>query len=161
MSVRSVFRSSIFQFLGVSPVPSASCVVSPRPWPVRKCGARAVALQLFHLTLDRRLAPATRGKQPIFSTFSIPETLALNKNALFVPQTQMSLQPAGFKFGSFDYFCSQAPLSICPLVGNQVEPVCYARNVEIAGTLIFEPGTSENDLFNLQQRCLFTLLHSL
>jgi hypothetical protein len=45
-------------------------------------------------------------------------------------------------FGSFDYFCQQAPLILCPLVGNQiVEPTCYARNVDVNGTLLFQPAT--------------------
>ncbi|CAE6443083.1 unnamed protein product [Rhizoctonia solani] len=48
----------------------------------------------------------------------------------------------GFKFGSFDDICSTASLVICPLVGESqgIEPTCYSRNVEINGTLIFQPG---------------------
>ncbi|KAI9034465.1 chitin synthase III catalytic subunit [Hyaloraphidium curvatum] len=46
-----------------------------------------------------------------------------------------------FKFGSFDYFCNQAALTVCPLVGAQIEPECYARNVEISNQLIFQPAT--------------------
>ncbi|KXS12872.1 hypothetical protein M427DRAFT_59181 [Gonapodya prolifera JEL478] len=47
----------------------------------------------------------------------------------------------GFKFGSFDYFCQQATLSLCPLVGTAVEPACYARNLDAGGTFVFQPAT--------------------
>ncbi|KAK7688016.1 Chitin synthase, class 7 [Cerrena zonata] len=49
----------------------------------------------------------------------------------------------GFKFGSFDSICQTAALVICPLVGTDqgIEPSCYSRNVEIAGTLLFQPST--------------------
>lgn len=48
-------------------------------------------------------------------------------------------------FGSYDWICSQAALVVCPLVGTSthgIEPVCYARNVQIGTTLIFQPGPS-------------------
>jgi Chitin synthase export chaperone len=46
-------------------------------------------------------------------------------------------------FGSFDFICEQAALPLCALVGSQngIEPICYARNVELANTLIFQAGT--------------------
>jgi Chitin synthase export chaperone len=45
-------------------------------------------------------------------------------------------------FGSFDFICEQAPLPLCALVGPAagVEAICYARNVELANTLIFQAG---------------------
>ena len=45
------------------------------------------------------------------------------------------------KFGSFEGICETAALVICPLVeSNQgVEPTCYSRNVDVGGTLIFQP----------------------
>lgn len=45
-------------------------------------------------------------------------------------------------FGSFADICQTAALVICPLVESEqgVEPVCYSRNVEIAKTLLFQPG---------------------
>jgi len=48
------------------------------------------------------------------------------------------------QFGSFDDICQTAALVICPLVGADqgIEPTCYSRNVEIAGTLIFQPATA-------------------
>ncbi|KAM0756191.1 hypothetical protein T439DRAFT_320887 [Meredithblackwellia eburnea MCA 4105] len=52
---------------------------------------------------------------------------------------------AKLSFGSYDWICSQAALVVCPLVGSTgygIEPVCYARNVEIGTTLIFQPATS-------------------
>lgn len=50
----------------------------------------------------------------------------------------------GFKFGTFESICATAPIQVCPLLGTAQgqEPNCYARNVELAGTLIFQPGPS-------------------
>ena len=47
----------------------------------------------------------------------------------------------GIQFGSFNAICENAALVVCPLVGTAqgVEPVCYSRNVDIGGTLIFQP----------------------
>ncbi|KAF7437400.1 Chitin synthase, class 7 [Pleurotus ostreatus] len=49
----------------------------------------------------------------------------------------------GVEFGSFNGICQTAALVICPLVGSEqgVEPTCYSRNVDIGGTLIFQPST--------------------
>lgn len=49
----------------------------------------------------------------------------------------------GIQFGNFDSICQTAALVICPLVGPDrgIEPSCYSRNVEISGTLIFQPST--------------------
>ncbi len=46
------------------------------------------------------------------------------------------------KFGDFNKVCETVALTVCPLVGSEegIEPTCYSRNVEIAGTLIFQPG---------------------
>jgi hypothetical protein len=45
------------------------------------------------------------------------------------------------QFGSFNSICQTAALVICPLLGSSqgIEPSCYSRNVDIAGTLIFQP----------------------
>jgi Chitin synthase export chaperone len=47
----------------------------------------------------------------------------------------------GVQFGSFNNICQTAALIICPLIGSDqgIEPDCYSRNVDIAGTLIFQP----------------------
>jgi hypothetical protein len=47
----------------------------------------------------------------------------------------------GIEFGSFNAICGMAALVICPLVGTDegIEPRCYSRNVDVAGTLIFQP----------------------
>lgn len=47
----------------------------------------------------------------------------------------------GVEFGSFNKICETAALVICPLVGTDqgIEPVCYSRNVDVGGTLIFQP----------------------
>jgi hypothetical protein len=49
----------------------------------------------------------------------------------------------GIQFGSFNSICETAALVICPLVGTDqgIEPSCYSRNVDVAGTLIFQPST--------------------
>ncbi|KAJ3176551.1 Chitin synthase, class 7 [Irineochytrium annulatum] len=47
-----------------------------------------------------------------------------------------------FAFGNFDFACTQAPMSVCPLLGVEaIEPTCYSRNIELFGNLIFEPAT--------------------
>ena len=45
------------------------------------------------------------------------------------------------QFGSFEGICETAALVICPLVESDqgVEPTCYSRNVDLGGTLIFQP----------------------
>lgn len=45
-------------------------------------------------------------------------------------------------FGSFDSLCSVSGLTLCPLVGptGGIEPVCYARNIELGSQLLFEPS---------------------
>ncbi|KFX92514.1 hypothetical protein O988_04651 [Pseudogymnoascus sp. VKM F-3808] len=53
-------------------------------------------------------------------------------------------------FGDFDTICRNAPIPLCALVGSisnidlgvGIEPDCYARNVELANTIIFQPATS-------------------
>jgi hypothetical protein len=47
----------------------------------------------------------------------------------------------GVQFGSFNSICQTAALIICPLVESDqgIEPSCYSRNVDVAGTLIFQP----------------------
>ncbi|KAI0318010.1 chitin synthase III catalytic subunit [Amylostereum chailletii] len=49
----------------------------------------------------------------------------------------------GIEFGSFTKICENAALVICPLVGGDqgIKPTCYSRNVDVAGTLIFQPST--------------------
>ena len=66
-------------------------------------------------------------------------------------------------FGSFDFICQQAALPLCALVGskNGIEPICYARNVELANTLIFQAGTLHQfELRLTKPPILFTLRHS-
>lgn len=49
-------------------------------------------------------------------------------------------------FGDFDTICQQAPIPLCSLVGPTspitgsagILPNCYARNIEVANTIIFE-----------------------
>jgi len=49
----------------------------------------------------------------------------------------------GVQFGSFNSICETAALVICPLVGPDqgIEPSCYSRNVDVGGTLLFQPST--------------------
>lgn len=48
----------------------------------------------------------------------------------------------GFSFGSFDKICQTAALIPCAMLGGPqgIEPTCYARNVEINSTILFQPG---------------------
>ncbi|KAF8473859.1 chitin synthase III catalytic subunit [Kalaharituber pfeilii] len=52
-------------------------------------------------------------------------------------------------FGSFESLCENAPLPLCPLIGpyggsgdRGIEPVCYARSIEFANTIIFQATNS-------------------
>ena len=47
-----------------------------------------------------------------------------------------------FSFGSFDAICETAALIPCAMLGtNGLQPICYARNVEINTTILFQPAT--------------------
>lgn len=53
-------------------------------------------------------------------------------------------------FGDFDSICRKAPVPLCALVGPEssisgstgIIPNCYARNIELANTIIFEGAAS-------------------
>ncbi|ORX87844.1 hypothetical protein K493DRAFT_237240 [Basidiobolus meristosporus CBS 931.73] len=48
------------------------------------------------------------------------------------------------QFGRFDGLCNTLSLTLCPLVGpttTRAVPMCYSRNVDIGGFLIFQPGS--------------------
>ena len=53
-------------------------------------------------------------------------------------------------FGDFDWICKAAPIPLCASVGSigdvrlgvGIEPECYARNIELANTIIFQGATS-------------------
>ena len=53
-------------------------------------------------------------------------------------------------FGKFDSICQKAAVPSCALVGpasslagsTGIIPNCYARNIELANTIIFEPAAS-------------------
>lgn len=49
-----------------------------------------------------------------------------------------------YKFEAFSFtgICQTVALPLCPLIGqvNGVEPVCYSRNIDIGGNLVFQPG---------------------
>jgi hypothetical protein len=63
-------------------------------------------------------------------------------------------------FGSFDGVCETAALVVCPLLGPDqgIEPVCYSRNVDIGGTLVFQPCTSTVSSFLLLPPVLHTVV---
>ncbi|EJT46454.1 cell wall chitin biosynthesis-related protein [Trichosporon asahii var. asahii CBS 8904] len=48
---------------------------------------------------------------------------------------------APFKFGSFDWVCERAQLTVCPLLGSStgIAPTCYARNVQLGTQIVFQP----------------------
>lgn len=52
--------------------------------------------------------------------------------------------------GSFEFICEQAALPLCALVGTNtgIEALCYARDVELANTLIFQAGNSLLSIVN-------------
>lgn len=53
-------------------------------------------------------------------------------------------------FGDFNEICQIAPIPLCTVVGHigdvrlgvGIEPECYARNIELANTIIFQGATS-------------------
>lgn len=52
-------------------------------------------------------------------------------------------------FGDFTQICRNSPLPLCASIGHSteatglgIEPDCYARNIELANTIIFEAGAS-------------------
>lgn len=46
-----------------------------------------------------------------------------------------------FEALNFNGICKSIALTLCPLVGQSqgIEPVCYSRNVELSGNIIFQP----------------------
>ena len=51
------------------------------------------------------------------------------------------------------FICTTAALVICPLVGTDqgIEPSCYSRSVDVAGTLIFSHVSIFNNRAALRQ----------
>jgi hypothetical protein len=53
-------------------------------------------------------------------------------------------------FGDFEALCRQAPIPLCSVVGpvsviaeaQGIEADCYARNIELANTIIFQGASS-------------------
>lgn len=53
-------------------------------------------------------------------------------------------------FGDFTWICEKAALPLCTVVGSittielgvGIEPACYARNIELANTIIFQGASS-------------------
>ncbi|PPQ89900.1 hypothetical protein CVT25_004859 [Psilocybe cyanescens] len=75
-------------------------------------------------------------------TTTIPNH-SLSRNFLPYPHPQkIPLQQWGC-LRSFNGVCETATLVVCPLFGTAqgVESMCYSRNVDIGGTLIFQPST--------------------
>jgi hypothetical protein len=46
-----------------------------------------------------------------------------------------------FEALNFNGICKTIAISLCPLIGQYegIEPVCYSRNVELGGNIIFQP----------------------
>ncbi|KAI8388497.1 chitin synthase III catalytic subunit [Radiomyces spectabilis] len=55
----------------------------------------------------------------------------------------MAQIPFKFQLFKFDGICQTVALTLCPLIGKMdgIEPICYSRNVEFAGMIIFQPAT--------------------
>ncbi|CDS06095.1 hypothetical protein LRAMOSA08623 [Lichtheimia ramosa] len=58
---------------------------------------------------------------------------------------------SSFQLFQFDGVCQTVALTLCPLIGKSdgIEPICYARNVDVAGVLIFQPATFIIDIVAL------------
>lgn len=50
-----------------------------------------------------------------------------------------------FQLFKFDGICQTVALTLCPLMGkfDGIEPICYSRNVEVAGLFVFQPGNRD------------------
>lgn len=63
---------------------------------------------------------------------------------------QQSLHTFTMAFGDFDWLCMQAAVPLCSVVGSVsniefgvgIEATCYARNIELANTIIFQGAAS-------------------
>lgn len=55
-----------------------------------------------------------------------------------------------FEALNFNGICSTIAISLCPLIGQYdgIEPVCYSRNVELSGNIIFQPCKVYDNLSN-------------
>ncbi|EPB91529.1 hypothetical protein HMPREF1544_01660 [Mucor circinelloides 1006PhL] len=55
----------------------------------------------------------------------------------------MSAIVYSFEALNFNGICKTIAISLCPLIGQYdgIEPVCYSRNVELSGNIIFQPST--------------------
>jgi hypothetical protein len=53
----------------------------------------------------------------------------------------MSAITYSFEALKFNGICQTIALSLCPLIGHYdgIEPVCYSRNVELGGNIVFQP----------------------
>ncbi|KAJ8660649.1 hypothetical protein O0I10_003697 [Lichtheimia ornata] len=51
--------------------------------------------------------------------------------------------PFKFEAFSFNGICETVALPLCPMMGEHegIEPVCYSRNVDLGGNLVFQPAT--------------------
>lgn len=80
-----------------------------------------------------------RQRRTLASFHRVPNSPCLPHTFPLLPLP--SARGMGVQFGSFDTICQTAALVICPLLGSDqgIEPTCYSRNVDIAGTLIFQP----------------------
>ncbi|KAK7048042.1 chitin synthase III catalytic subunit-domain-containing protein [Favolaschia claudopus] len=82
------------------------------------------------------------------STQNLPSVTHMSAGAVYIRRDVITdsvdvHSEMGIQFGSFNSVCETAALVICPLVGTDtgIEPSCYSRNVDIGGTLIFQPST--------------------
>jgi len=68
-------------------------------------------------------------------------------------------------FGDFTSLCRMAPLPLCASIGPitslasgvGIEPDCYARNIELANTLIFQGATSAMHIVTLLMTVIMVL----
>jgi len=68
-------------------------------------------------------------------------------------------------FGDFTSLCRMAPLPLCASLGSStsissgvgIEPDCFARNIELANTLIFQGATSAMHIVALLMTVIMVL----
>lgn len=79
-----------------------------------------------------------------------PSSVEHDFDAIKRPSRPIRRQTDKMPFGDFTSFCQTAPLPLCAAVGPitsihsgvGIETNCYARNIELANTIIFQMATS-------------------
>lgn len=99
----------------------------------------------------REPSPQTRlGPHSLDNVLFRTRRIEHGRDAIRRSPTPIKRQTDKMPFGDFTSFCQTAPLPLCAAVGPitsihsgvGIETNCYARNIELANTIIFQMATS-------------------